>query len=87
LRRPERFAQALLACEADHRGRGGDFPQQPYPQRARLLAALEAAQGVDAGAIARHVMQSGGKPTAIAQAVQAEREQAVALVLAQSESG
>ncbi|OZB70505.1 MAG: multifunctional CCA tRNA nucleotidyl transferase/2'3'-cyclic phosphodiesterase/2'nucleotidase/phosphatase [Thiomonas sp. 14-64-326] len=65
LRRPERFAQALLACEADHRGRGGDFPQQPYPQRARLLAALEA----------------GGKATAIAQAVQAAREQAVALQL------
>ncbi|MBN8744483.1 MAG: multifunctional CCA addition/repair protein [Thiomonas arsenitoxydans] len=81
LRRPERFAQALLACEADHRGRGGDFPQQPYPQRARLLAALDAAQGVDAGAIAQQVTQSGGKATAIAQAVQAAREQAVALRL------
>ncbi|OZB72099.1 MULTISPECIES: multifunctional CCA addition/repair protein [unclassified Thiomonas] len=81
LRRPERFAQALLACEADHRGRGGDFPQQPYPQRARLLAALDAAQGVDAGAIAQQVTQSGGKATAIAQAVQAAREQAVTLRL------
>ncbi|WP_449369853.1 multifunctional CCA addition/repair protein [Thiomonas sp.] len=81
LRRPERFAQVLLACEADHRGRGGDFPQRPYPQRARLLAALEAAQRVDAGAIAQRVTQSGGKPAAIAQAVQAAREQAVARVL------
>ena len=87
LRRSERFAQALLACEADHRGRGGDFPQQPYPQRARLLAAMVAAQGVDAGAIAQRVTQSGGKPTAIAQAVQAAREQALARVLVQAEGG
>ena len=87
LRRPERFAQALLACEADHRGRGGDFPQLPYPQRARLLAALDAAQRVDAGAIARRVTQSGGKPAAIAQAVQAARAQALARVLEPAEGG
>jgi tRNA nucleotidyltransferase (CCA-adding enzyme) len=85
LRRPERFAQVLLACEADHRGRGGDFPQQPYPQRARLLAALQAAQAVDAGAIAQQVMRSGGKPAAIAQAVQTARAQAIARVLAPAE--
>ncbi|MGC8701958.1 MAG: multifunctional CCA addition/repair protein [Thiomonas sp.] len=83
LRRPERFAQVLLACEADHRGRGGDFPQQPYPQRARLLAALHAARSVDAGAIAQQVAQAGGKSAAIAQAVQAAREQAIARALAQ----
>jgi len=87
LRRAERFAEVLLACEADHRGRGGTFPQQPYPQRARLLAALDAAQRVDAGAIAQRVTQSGGKPTAIAQAVQAAREQAVAHQLAQDAAG
>ena len=87
LRRPERFAQALQACEADHRGRGGDFPQQPYPQRARLLAALAAAQGVDAGAIAQRVTHSGGKPAVIAQALQAAREQALTRVLAQEEEG
>src|SRR3984957_3381867 len=37
-RRPERFAQALLACEADSRGRGG-LQSAPYPQRQYLLAA------------------------------------------------
>jgi len=82
LRRSERFAQTLQACEADHRGRGGDFPQQTYPQRERLLAALQAAQGVDAGAIAQQVTRSGGKPAKIAQAVQAAREQAIAQALA-----
>jgi tRNA nucleotidyltransferase (CCA-adding enzyme) len=44
-RRPERFAQALLACEADARGRTG-FEQQPYPQRAYLLAARDTAAAV-----------------------------------------
>src|SRR5690606_34817482 len=32
LRRPERFEQLLLACEADARGRTG-FENRPYPQR------------------------------------------------------
>ena len=41
-RRPERFAQALLACEADARGRAG-LEQQPYPQREYLHAARDAA--------------------------------------------
>ncbi|HLW25049.1 MAG TPA: multifunctional CCA addition/repair protein [Steroidobacteraceae bacterium] len=41
-RRPERFAQVLLACEADSRGRLG-LEDRPYPQRAYLHAAREAA--------------------------------------------
>ncbi len=44
-RRPERFAQALLACEADSRGRTG-LESEPYPQRAYLLAAQAAAAAV-----------------------------------------
>ena len=44
-RRPERFAQALLACEADSRGRLG-LEQSPYPQRTYLLAAQAAAAAV-----------------------------------------
>jgi tRNA nucleotidyltransferase (CCA-adding enzyme) len=47
LRRPQRFAQFLLACEADHRGRTG-FADRPYPQAVRLQQAFEAARGVDA---------------------------------------
>lgn len=78
LRRPARFQQAVLACEADHRGRGGSYPHQPYPQRVRLQVALEAARGVDAGVVAQRVQVAGGKATAIAQAVQAAREAAIA---------
>jgi tRNA nucleotidyltransferase (CCA-adding enzyme) len=45
LRRPERFAQALLACEADSRGRAG-LETDPYPQREYLLAARAAAASI-----------------------------------------
>jgi tRNA nucleotidyltransferase (CCA-adding enzyme) len=44
-RRPERFAQALLACEADSRGRLG-LELDPYPQRQYLHAARDAAATV-----------------------------------------
>jgi tRNA nucleotidyltransferase (CCA-adding enzyme) len=43
LRRPERFADMLLACEADARGRKGlenrDYPQREFFRRAREAAA------------------------------------------------
>ncbi|MGO9994165.1 MAG: multifunctional CCA addition/repair protein [Steroidobacteraceae bacterium] len=41
-RRPERFAQVLLACEADARGRTG-MENNPYPQRGYVGAARDAA--------------------------------------------
>jgi tRNA nucleotidyltransferase (CCA-adding enzyme) len=44
-RRPERFAQALLACEADARGRTG-LEANPYPQRALIGAARDAAAAI-----------------------------------------
>jgi tRNA nucleotidyltransferase (CCA-adding enzyme) len=44
-RRPERFSQALLACEADSRGRLG-LEDKPYPQRAYLQAARDAAAAI-----------------------------------------
>jgi tRNA nucleotidyltransferase (CCA-adding enzyme) len=44
-RRPERFAQALLACEADARGRTG-MEANPYPQRAFIGAARDAAAAI-----------------------------------------
>ncbi|MCS7100887.1 MAG: multifunctional CCA addition/repair protein [Burkholderiaceae bacterium] len=73
LRRPAPFVHLLDACEADFRGRAG-YAQAPYPQRARLLQALEAARAVDAGAIAA---RTGPDGEAIARAVQAARVQAV----------
>ena len=41
-RRPDRFREFLLACEADFRGRTG-FEARPYPEAALLSNALEAA--------------------------------------------
>jgi tRNA nucleotidyltransferase (CCA-adding enzyme) len=51
-RKPERFAQILLACESDAHGRTG-HENDAYPQSAIMLECARAAQAVDAGAIAR----------------------------------
>lgn len=45
IRKPERFADVLLACECDARGRLG-FEDAAYPQRPRLLGVLAAVQSV-----------------------------------------
>jgi len=52
-RRRHRFEELLLTCEADYRGRAG-ARNAPYPQADRMRQALTAAQGVDAGALARN---------------------------------
>jgi tRNA nucleotidyltransferase (CCA-adding enzyme) len=75
-RRPERFAQALLACEADARGRLG-FEHSAYPSRSRLQAAFDAAAAVDTGPVAQQAVARGAKGPAIAQAVHQARTQAV----------
>jgi tRNA nucleotidyltransferase (CCA-adding enzyme) len=77
LRRPERFAEALLACECDARGRLG-LHDTPYPQAKRLQQALCAALAVDAGAVAQRASATGAKGPQIARAVDAERERAIA---------
>ncbi|HNN34886.1 MAG TPA: multifunctional CCA addition/repair protein, partial [Ottowia sp.] len=58
LRKPARFADVLLACECDARGRLG-FEQTDYPQRPRLLAALAVAQGVATAELARAAQAAG----------------------------
>ena len=77
-RKPARFAQMLLASECDARGRGGDFPSQPYPQGPYLLAALEAARGVNAGEIAQRCADN---TTRIPDAIHAARVSAVKTAL------
>lgn len=72
LRRPERFEQALLACECDARGRLG-LEQAPYPPRERLAAALRAVQAVDITAAAAQAVASGAKGPAIGDAVRRAR--------------
>jgi len=71
-RRPERFEAFLSACAADFRGRPG-HETLPYPQADRLRAALLAARGVDAGAIAH-----SARPADIPRAILAARVAAVA---------
>jgi tRNA nucleotidyltransferase (CCA-adding enzyme) len=72
LRRPERFEQALLACECDARGRTG-LEEALYPQRARLAAALRAVLAVDATAAAAAAVAQGARGPAIGEAVRRAR--------------
>jgi tRNA nucleotidyltransferase (CCA-adding enzyme) len=78
-RRPERFAQALLACEADSRGRLG-LEATSYPQREYLQAARDAAAAVRPTA---EEIEHGG--AAIAQHVHARRAQVIAELAARIE--
>ena len=76
-RRPARFADLLLACECDARGRLG-LEDQAYPQRPQLLAALARAQAVDTTAVAAAAAARGLRGPAIGQAIGAARAQALA---------
>jgi tRNA nucleotidyltransferase (CCA-adding enzyme) len=75
-RKPERFADILLACECDARGRLG-LNEQPYPQRQRLLGALNAAQNVSTAEVAAAAEAQGLSGAAIGQAVHAARTEAL----------
>ncbi|WP_448255180.1 multifunctional CCA addition/repair protein [Ottowia oryzae] len=86
-RKPARFADALLACECDARGRLG-MGEDAYPQRPRLLAALAAAQSVRTAEVAAAAQARGARGEAIGKAVAQARAQAVAAwMAAQGESG
>jgi len=68
-RRPQRFEQFLLACEADSRGRSG-FAELPYPQADRFRRAFETARQVDVAA----VIADGFQGAAIGEELQRRRE-------------
>jgi tRNA nucleotidyltransferase (CCA-adding enzyme) len=76
-RKPQRFDQVLLACECDARGRLG-MEEKPYPQRARLLAALATAQAVATHEIAAQAQQAGIEGPKIGEMIYKARVQAVA---------
>jgi tRNA nucleotidyltransferase (CCA-adding enzyme) len=57
-RKPQRFADALLACECDARGRLG-LEESDYPQKPRLLGALQAARAVVTSDIAAKAQAEG----------------------------
>ena len=85
LRRPERFAEALLACECDARGRLGK-DDELYPQRPRLAAALQAALGVETAPIAEAAAARGLKGPAIGDAVRDARVRAIAEAFVESKA-
>jgi tRNA nucleotidyltransferase (CCA-adding enzyme) len=79
LRRPERFAQALLAFEADSRGRLG-LETAPYPQRNYLQATRDAAAAIKP--TPEEIAQSSG--VEIAQRLHERRLRAIAAVAARA---
>ena len=81
-RKPARFAEIMQACECDARVRLG-LHNQPYPQAARLLTALQHARSVDTAAIATEAQAAGLNGEKIGQKIQAAREVAVAQGLAE----
>jgi tRNA nucleotidyltransferase (CCA-adding enzyme) len=80
LRKPQRFADVLLACECDARGRLG-LEERPYPQRARLLSALAAAQSVATASIAAQAQANGAVGPKVGEIIHAARIEAVATAL------
>jgi tRNA nucleotidyltransferase (CCA-adding enzyme) len=76
LRRPDRFAELLLACECDARGRLGR-EDAAYPQRARLLDALRRVAAVDTAAVAAEASTRGLAGPAIGAAIHAARIEAL----------
>ncbi|MDX1519582.1 MAG: multifunctional CCA addition/repair protein, partial [Gammaproteobacteria bacterium] len=77
-RRPQRFEQFLVACEADARGRTG-FEDRPYPQAEILRKARKVAADLDTSTLAAQ----GLKGEAMAREIRNHRIQNVAEALKQ----
>ncbi len=80
LRKPQRFYQALQACECDARGRLGKQGDS-YPQAVRLATALQAALAVATEPIAARAIEQGATGPKIGEMIARERLRAVAAAL------
>ena len=80
IRRPERFALTLLACESDARGRLG-LQQRNYPQTAHLQAMLDATLSVDTAALSALAMQQGLNGMEVGKRIEQARVKAIAVEL------
>ena len=80
IRQPQRFADALLACECDARGRTG-FQDSAYPQRARLLLALEKVLAVATAPVAAAAAAQGASGLQIGAAVRLARVAALSVTV------
>lgn len=76
IRRPDRFADVLKACECDARGRLG-LEENPYPQAPRLLQALSFAKSINTAAMAEKLANNGLKGAAIGEAIFGARVKAI----------
>ncbi len=76
-RKSARFGDILLACECDARGRLG-LQDQPYPQAARLAAALASAQSIATHLIAANAQAAGASGPKIGEMIARARVQAIA---------
>jgi tRNA nucleotidyltransferase (CCA-adding enzyme) len=76
-RKPQRFADVLLACECDARGRLG-LEESAYPQRQRLMDVLTVAQSVVTSVIAEAAQAAGLGGKEIGERVHSARVAAVA---------
>ena len=85
-RKPQRFDELLLACECDARGRLG-LHDQPYPARARLQAALAAAQQVATADIAAQAAAAGLRGPKIGERIHLARISAVQMALDEPPAG
>jgi tRNA nucleotidyltransferase (CCA-adding enzyme) len=80
VRRPDRFAAVLLACECDARGRTGR-EEQAYEPAVRLPPLLRAVLDVDTARVATQAAQAGRQGPAIGAAIQAARVEQLCLHL------
>ena len=85
IRKPERFAEVLLACECDARGRLG-LHDTPYPQAARLALALRCTLEVATDSIAAQAISAGARGPKIGEWIHKARIQAVQAGAARCES-
>lgn len=79
-RRPQRFAEALFACELDARGRKG-VEQRDYPSRPLLTKVFAAASAMQTANVAAKAIERGAKGDEIAQAIHQARVETVAAAL------
>lgn len=77
LRRPERFEELLIVCEADIRGRKG-FEDEGYPQANYLLQAFECYRSIDP----KQLVEQGFKGKELGEQLRQQRINAIANDLA-----
>jgi len=77
LRKPERFADVLLACECDARGRLG-LQDRAYPQRQRLAHVLQVALSVPTAQVAQQAAAAGHTGPQVGQWIRRARARAIA---------